>query len=84
MANDSISTSVRGFTISETYPGAYHVTCWNADHTSCGVFTAYDPGFSPHPDPMLLSENVAALEAMGRVNMTGKRWDYRANQWMPA
>lgn len=73
--------SVKAFTISQCAPGIYHVTCWNEAHTSCGVATYYDPGFSPYPDPMLLSENVAALERMGRVNMTGRRYDYRERRW---
>ena len=77
-------TAPRAFTVSQCAPGVYHVTCWNAPHTSCGVFTAYDPGFSPWPDPMLLSENIAALEAAGRVNMTGKRFDHRAGEWVSA
>jgi hypothetical protein len=76
-----MTDQVRGFTITQCDVGSYHVTCWNADHTSCGVATYYDPGYSPHHDPMLLTENVAALEAQGRVNMTGKRWDYRERRW---
>lgn len=79
-----MTDQVRGFQISDCDTGVYHVTCWNADHTSCGVFTAYDPGLSPHRDPMLLTDNIAALEAMGRVNVTGKRWDYTARRWAEA
>jgi hypothetical protein len=70
------------FTISECDPGVYHVTCWNEDHTSCGVATYYDPGKSPWKSPMLLTENVAALEVQGRVNMTGKRYDHATRQWV--
>lgn len=75
---------MKAFIISETAPGTYHVTCWNEQMTSCGVATYYDPGFSPYRDPMLLSENVAALEASGRVNMTGKSYSFRDRLWRDA
>lgn len=77
-----MAPAVRAFTIQQAYPGAYQVTCWNEAHTSCGVATYYDPGCSPWPDPMLLSDNVAALEQSGRVNMTGNHYDHRSKQWL--
>ena len=77
-----LKPAIRAFTISECATGTYHVTCWNEDRSSCGVATYYDPGFSPWTDPMLLSDNVSALERSGHVNMTGKDFDYRIGQWV--
>lgn len=64
---------LRAFRVSECAPGIYHVTCWNEDVSSCGVFTAYDHD---------LAENIAALEARGRVNMTGYTYDHQQRQWV--
>lgn len=78
-----MAMSLRAFTINACAPGMYHVTCWNEDHTSCGVQTYYDPGFSPWSDPMLLTENVKTLEASGRINMTGHTFNPVSREWQP-